>query len=244
VSDLYDDLADLYDAVFDWDVEDEVDWLVERLGTGCRRVLEPGCGSGRMFGPLAARGLIVTGIDRSAAMVERARARNAGTVVLGDMTDFDLDTRFDGAICPINTLGHLSHDEVALHFRAMARALEPGARYLVQLAIGAAIGDASRWEVDHDGVRVRATWTVESRDAERGTEFHRSIFEVVTGPRAGAVHDQLHEMSYWTTDTWGAAVAASAFEWAAVYEGSEPGRPRADFTATGGLLWHELVRRR
>jgi SAM-dependent methyltransferase len=243
VSDLYDDLADLYDAVFDWDVEDEADWLVERLGQGCRRVLEPGCGAGRMFAPLAARGLIVTGIDRSAAMAERARARNAGRVVLGDMTDFDLGACFDGAICPINTLGHLSHDEVALHLRAMARALEPGSRYLVQLALDADVGDASRWEVDRDGVRIRATWTVESRDAERGTELHRSIFEVVAGPRAGEVHDQLHQMSFWTADTWGAAVAASAFDWVAVYEGSEPGRPRVDFTATGGLLWHELVRR-
>lgn len=243
MSDLYDDLADLYDAVFDWDVEDEADWLVERLGAGCRRVLEPGCGSGRMFAPLAARGLIVTGIDRSAAMVERARARNAGTAVLGDMTDFDIGARFDGAICPINTLGHLSHDEVALHLRAMARALEPNSHYLVQLALGAAVGVASRWEVDRDGLRVRATWTVESRDAERGTELHRSIFEVVAGPSAGTVHDQLHEMSFWTPETWAAAVAASAFERVAVYEGSEPGRPRADLMATGGLLWHELVRR-
>ena len=242
MSDLYADLADLYDAVFEWDIESETDWLVERLGRECRTVLEPGCGSGRMFEPLVRRGLTITGIDRSPAMVDRARARNTGaTVVLGDMTSFDLGV-FDGAICPINTLGHLSHEALGAHLAAMGRALKPGARYLVQLAIDASVGDQSRWDAARDGWRVSATWTVESREAERGTELHRSIFEVLDGPRAGEVHEHEHTMSYWTAETWGAAVAASPFTWAAVYDGSAPGRPRVDSSAIGGLLWHELVR--
>lgn len=242
MSDLYADLADLYDVVFEWDIEGEADWLVERLGSGCRTVLEPGCGAGRMFEPLARRGLAVTGIDRSPAMVELARARGTGaTVVLADMTRFDLGP-FDGGICPINTLGHLSHVALREHLEAMGRALRPGARYLVQLAIDASVGNESRWEVERDGWHVRATWTVETRDAEAGRELHRSIFEVLDGPRAGEVHEHEHVMSYWTADTWGAAVAASPFTWAAVYDGIAPGRPRAGFTATGGLLWHELVR--
>lgn len=242
MSDFYADFADLYDVVFEWDIEDEADWLAERLGADCRTVLEPGCGAGRMFEPLIRRGLTVTGIDNSPAMVDLARARATGaTVVLADMTSFDLGV-FDGAICPINTLGHLSHEQLAVHLEAMGRALKPGARYLVQLAIGASIGNASRWDADRGGSRVRATWTVESREAERGTELHRSIFEVVDGPRAGEVHEHEHVMSYWTAETWGAAVAASPFTWAAVYEGVKAGRPRVDFTATGGLLWHELVR--
>jgi len=242
VSDLYTELADLYDVVFEWDVESEADWLVERLGPDCTSVLEPGCGAGRMFEPLARRGLAVTGIDSSPAMVERARSRGAGaTVVLADMASFDLGV-FDGAICPINTLGHLSRDELSAHLRAMARALRPGGRYLVQLAAGAVVGDASRWEVDRDGQRVRATWTVESRAADRGTELHRSVFEVLAGPRAGQVHEQLHEMTYWTPGTWSAFVAASPLDRVAVYDGAAPGRPQTGFDATGGLLWHELVR--
>lgn len=242
MSDLYTELADLYDVVFEWDIESEADWLVERLGPGCRTVLEPGCGSGRMFEPLARRGLAVTGMDISPAMVELARARDTGAaVVLADMRDFDLGV-FDGAICPINTLGHLSRDDLSAHLDAMARALRPGGRYLVQLAVGASVGDASRWDVDRGGQRVRATWTVESRRADRGTEAHRSVFEVVSGPRAGQVHEQVHEMTYWTPETWGAAVAASPLEWVAVYDGTDPGRPRVGFDAAGGLLWHELVR--
>ena len=242
MSDFYVDLAELYDVVFEWDIESEADWLVERLGPECRTVLEPGCGPGRMFEPLVRRGLTVTGIDNSPAMVELALARETGaTVVLADMTSFDLGT-FDGAVCPINTLGHLSHGELAAHLETMGRAVKPGGRYLVQLALGASIGDASRWDAARDGLHVRATWTVESREAERGTEVHSSVFEVVGGPRAGEVHEHEHVMSYWTAETWGAAVAASPFTWAALYDGAAPGRPRVDATTTGGLLWHELVR--
>ncbi|HEY2072830.1 MAG TPA: class I SAM-dependent methyltransferase [Gaiellaceae bacterium] len=239
MSDLYTDLADVYDAVFEWDMSGEADWLVERLGPQCKRVLEPGCGAGRMFGPLAERGLDVTGIDSSPAMVELAQRR--GRAVVADMTDFDLGT-FDGAVCPINTLGHLSRAELALHLRAMSRALVPDARYLVQLAVGADIGNESRWEIEKDGLRISASWLVESRDAARGTELHRSVFEVLAGPRAGERHEQVHEMTYWTTETWGAALAASPFEWAAVYDGVRGGWPRVGFDAVGGLLWHELVR--
>ena len=239
MGDLYADHADLYDAVFDWDVSAEAEWIRERLGEGCRRVLEPGCGSGRMFGPLAAVGLEVTGLDNSPAMVERAQSR--GTAFLADKTDFDLGS-FDGAVCPINTLGHLSREQLAAHLDAMGRALPSGARYLVQLALGAELGTEPAWEVDRDGVRIRAAWVVESRDVVRGTELHRSRFEVLTGPEAGEVHEQLHEMTYWTPETWGEALAASPFAWVAVYDG-DAGRAQVGFDAVGGLLWHELLRR-
>lgn len=239
MSDLYRDLPDVYDAVFEWDIADEAEWIAERLGPGCRRVLEPGCGSGRMFGPLAAVGLEVAGIDNSPAMVERARER--GTAVVADMTDFDLGS-FDGAVCSINTLGHLSRDQLGAHLEAMGRALPRGARYLVQLALGAPLGEASAWEVERDGVRIHASWAVETRDVARGTEVHRSRFGVLSGPRAGEVHEQLHEMTYWTPETWGEAVTASPFEWVAVYDG-DAGRAQVGFGAVGGLLWHELVRR-
>lgn len=239
MSDLYRDLPDLYDAVFDWDISAEAEWIAERLGPDCRRVLEPGCGSGRMFAPLAAVGLEVTGIDTSPAMVELARRR--GTAFVADMTDFDLG-RFGGAVCPINTLGHLSRQQLAAHLAAMGRALPSGATYLVQLALGAELEEVSAWEVERDGLRIRASWGVETRDVARGTEVHRSCFEVLSGPRAGEVHEQLHEMTYWTPETWGEAVAASPFEWAAVYDGNAARAP-VGFDAVGGLLWHELVRR-
>src|SRR5437016_6070098 len=108
---LYSDDAELYDIAFDWDLGDEADWIVERLGA--KSVLEPGCGSGRMLEALAERGLEVFGLDASQAMVALARARlgGRGEVIVGDMTDFALGRTFDGAVSPINTLLHLTPDE-------------------------------------------------------------------------------------------------------------------------------------
>jgi len=222
---------------------------LERLGPECRSVLEPGCGSGRVLEPLARRGLEAVGIDRSPAMVELAQARLgvaglAGEVLVADMTAFDLGRVFDGAVCPINTLAHLTRDELAAHLEAMGAALHPGARYLVQLGLFAGWEPhVSRWEAERDGTRLAATWTPESRDEERGRELHRSRIEVVAGVRVGEVHEEVHELTWWTPAGWGDAVAASPFEWAAVYDGNAPERPRVEVGAEGGLLWHELVRR-
>jgi SAM-dependent methyltransferase len=244
---LYREDADLYDIAFDWDVSNEAAWLQERLGPHCPHVLEPGCGSGRMLEALARRGLAVTGIDISEPMVALARRRLAGAglegeVVLADMTNFDLGRSFGGAACPINTLMHLSRAEVAAHLAAMSRALAPGARYLVQLALpGDEEPQANVWEADRDGERLRVTWAPGQRFAD-GTELQRSTIEVLSGSRAGEVHEDLHRMTLWSGTDWAEAVARAGLEWVAVYDGAEGGRPDVGFGATGSLLWHELLR--
>ncbi len=115
---LYEDRAWLYDAAFSWDIEDEVTWLLERFGGSSKRILEPGCGSGRLMAALSRRGVEVTGVDRSQTMLDRARRRmealglSAPRLERGDMAAFELGTRFDGAVLPINTFGYIrTYDE-------------------------------------------------------------------------------------------------------------------------------------
>jgi SAM-dependent methyltransferase len=227
LTELYERHAELYDLAFRWDVEDEVEWLLGQLGAECRSVLEPGCGSGRVLEPLARRGLEVVGIDRSPAMVALARARLGATaqVVLGDMTDFDLGRTFDGAVCPINTLAHLSPDDLQKHLRAMGRHLRPGARYLVQLQLGAELY-SSEWTTE----QLRVMWATERVDVAAGRQWQRSRIELFSGDRAGEVVEELHELTLWTPQAWAAAVAASPFAATAVF-GTED-----------RLLWHELTR--
>jgi SAM-dependent methyltransferase len=67
-------------------------------------VLDVGCGTGRHAVELALRGMRVTGVDLSPGMLAEARKRagEAGvpvTWVHADATRFDLDERFDAAIC-------------------------------------------------------------------------------------------------------------------------------------------------
>ena len=240
---IYSDEVELYDIAFDWDVSAEADWLVEKLGPECRSVLEPGCGTGRLLEALATRGLEVTGIDVSEPMVAFARERvNGAEVVLADMTDFDLGRRFDGAICAISTAGLLSPDGLARHLDAMARHLAPGARYLVQQGL---VGDAaelwrSEWEAERGDVKLRVLFEALGRDPVLPREQSRSRVEILSGSRAGEIVEDLHSTTYWTPETWRAAVDASPLSQTACYDGSFPERPAVELRS-GGYLWHELV---
>lgn len=69
-----DELAQLYDLEYDdWD-EDSAFWQSFAARTG-GPIIELGCGTARALAPLAQRGYAVTGVDSSAAMLERARER-------------------------------------------------------------------------------------------------------------------------------------------------------------------------
>jgi SAM-dependent methyltransferase len=242
VTRLYSDDAELYDIAFDWDLSAEVDWLVERLGHP-RSVLEPGCGSGRMLAAFAERGIEVVGVDVSPRMLELARSRlgRRGELVRADMTQLELGRRFDGAVCPINTLLHLSPEGLARHLECVARHTS---RYLVQLAvIELAMHDptgGSHWEAERGETKLKVDWLGGELDADRLISWQRSRIEVLSGPRAGHVFEETHEMTVWTPPAWREAIAASPFEEAATYDGGEEGWPKVDRDATGVLLWHDL----
>jgi SAM-dependent methyltransferase len=245
---LYDEHVELYDIAFDWDVSDEVDWLLGRFATGDPSVLEPGCGSGRMMEAFARRGIEIVGIDRSPGMVEFARRRLAtaglnAEVIVADMTDFELGRKFGAAICPINTLGHLDAHELGRHLLCVARHLGPGARYLVQVGIVTA-GDepgGSHWKTERAGTALRIDWEGVRRDYARGREEQRSRIEILTGPRQGEVVEEIHVMTMWTAERWREAIAASPFEQVATFDGNVRERPPVPLEQGGGLLWHELV---
>jgi SAM-dependent methyltransferase len=91
-----DRFADVYD---DWYGEvTDVEACTARLAAlvaeaGGGPLLELGIGSGRIALPLAARGVAVHGIDASAAMLDRLRAKPGGrhlALTEGDMADLDL----------------------------------------------------------------------------------------------------------------------------------------------------------
>jgi len=183
-------------------------------------------------------------------MVELARRRlgERGTVVVADMTDFDLGRRFDGAVSPINTLLHLTPAQLAHHLECMARHLQPDARYLVQ--VGLIEPDqrkpfaGSHWEASRGDVRLTVAWVDEELDAAHGRSRQRSRIEVLEGERAGEIIEEVHDMTAWTPATWTDALEASPFGEVATYDGRKGGQwPRVEPTATGSLLWHELARR-
>ncbi len=101
------------------------------------RLLDVGCGTGRIANVLAARGYRVTGIDISAPFLEIANGDAAcAGVSVGyqqlDMRDMDWEDEFDGAFCYYTTFGYFSDAENADVLRRVARALKPGGRLLIE----------------------------------------------------------------------------------------------------------------
>ncbi|WP_435843791.1 class I SAM-dependent methyltransferase [Streptomyces fructofermentans] len=72
-------------------VRDEPDIVAAAVPPGAR-VLELGCGVGRMTHPLLARGFEVTAVDESAEMLERVRGART---IRGPIETLDLAERFD-----------------------------------------------------------------------------------------------------------------------------------------------------
>lgn len=255
---FYASQARLYDLAFSWDVEGEVDWLLGRFGPAAGSVLEPACGSGRLFPGFARRGVAAAGVDLSPDMLAQARARmrDAGfeppRLALADMREFDLGVRFDGAFCPINSLGYLAtDDDLARHLAAVARHLGPGARYLVQLGLRdphdlapLVVDSTSQWDVATPQGVLRTTWRSGPFDARTRIETQISRFEWLTGPAAGSASEFEHRIRVRSWDDWNDVVAASPFRQAAAWDGDRAERPAlAVGTGLEGklLAWHELV---
>jgi SAM-dependent methyltransferase len=112
-----------------------VDRLAELAGDG--RALELAIGTGRVGIPLAARGVAVTGIELSTAMVDRLREKvDEATlpVVVGDMATARAEGEFAVVYLVFNTISNLlSQDEQVECFRNAARHLVPGGRFVVEL---------------------------------------------------------------------------------------------------------------
>jgi SAM-dependent methyltransferase len=113
----YDVSAPLYDHVVPYrDRREDVEFYVARARRAGPRVLELGCGTGRVLLPVAQAGVAITGVDLSPAMMAICRSkldaepdpvRSRVRLVAGDMRDLELDERFSIAILPFRPFQHL-----------------------------------------------------------------------------------------------------------------------------------------
>jgi SAM-dependent methyltransferase len=106
-------------------------------------ILELACGTGRLTVPLADAGFEIVGVDRSAAMLDIARAKAAGLgdatrdrirFVEADMTHFDLPERF--GLVFVVARGFMLLLDMEAQFAALAAArqhLRPGGRLVIDL---------------------------------------------------------------------------------------------------------------
>jgi predicted RNA methylase len=131
----YDELeAEMFDPAV---VTPIVDTLVTLAGTGA--ALEMGIGTGRIALPLAARRVTVRGIDASAAMVARLRAKPGGDaidVVIGDFSATRVAGDYALVYLIFNTIFNLKtqHEQVAC-FQNAAAHLVSGGHFVIELGV-------------------------------------------------------------------------------------------------------------
>jgi SAM-dependent methyltransferase len=98
--------------------------------TSQTRVLELGCGTGRVTSTLLESAANVVGVDLSEPMLQRARAKTgcgAETFLCGDITKVRLTQQFDLIIAPYRVLQALEHDaQVDGLFEVIRAHLAPG----------------------------------------------------------------------------------------------------------------------
>ena len=120
-------------------VDPVVDFLAGLAGDGA--ALELGIGTGRIALPLARRGIRVHGIDLSAAMVARLRAKPGAEqigVTIGDFATTTVDGRFSVAYVVFNTIMNLTtQDGQVACFRNAAAHLEPGGCFVIEVMVPA-----------------------------------------------------------------------------------------------------------
>jgi len=209
--------------------------LVERRAP--RRMLELGCGTGRLTLPLAAAGLAadpefeLVGLDGSKPFLAHARAALAGQsaavrasvrLEAGDMRSFSLEERFDLVAVPFNSLAYIHTREDQLACLRAARAhLAPGGVFAFDLLaprldyLAEAIHPSPPMRVDADlaapapGVERFVRSCVDRYDPSTQTLTSTFFYDVhrVNGGSERRVHDLAWHM-YFPAELEGLLAAA------------------------------------
>jgi SAM-dependent methyltransferase len=145
--------------------EVEAEFLVKALQCDSGgQVLDVPCGNGRLSFALARRGLRVTGLDISEEFIAEARASMSSLLnppadaggtdvarassassggppvpqfILGDKRAIEGTRIYDGAYCFGNSFGFLEYEDMKRFLSGVARALKPGARFILETGMAA-----------------------------------------------------------------------------------------------------------
>jgi SAM-dependent methyltransferase len=109
-------VSDFYDAMYDNAARRDIEFFVDCAKKAGGRVLELGCGTGRVLIPTAVAGCKITGLDFSPFMLQKCREKVAKLTAetreniqlfQGDMTNFTTGEKYALATIPFRPFQHL-----------------------------------------------------------------------------------------------------------------------------------------
>jgi len=150
---------DEYARFYDWENaqtvgRQDVPFWKRLAATATGRVLELGCGTGRVTIPLARAGVDIVGVDRSPSMLARARrkTRKRLALVRADIRSLPFGRRaFAMVLAPYGVLQSLTgRRDLSRTLASIAAIVEPGGVLAVDL-----VPDVPRWREYSDRVTFR-----------------------------------------------------------------------------------------
>ena len=145
-------------------IHGEVDFL---MAFAPHRVLDAGCGTGRVAAELARRQISVVGIDADPAMVDLARREHPGlSWLVGDLADFEMAETFDVVVMAGNVLIFTPPDSQAAVLARCADHLSPDGHLVSGFQLGhgyevSSLDDEARAA----GLELVGRWSSWDRDA-------------------------------------------------------------------------------
>jgi SAM-dependent methyltransferase len=173
-------VAELYDLVPRYAERGDLGFYLELCRSSRGRILELGCGTGRILIPAARDGCNVVGVDVSEHMLAKCEEK-LGTepkevqervrLVRGNMTTFDLGSLFACAIIPFRAFQHLTamaeqlqclrriHEHLEPEGTLVFDVFHPDFRRMLVLSGGEEVEETSEMELS-DGRKLRRTYRI------------------------------------------------------------------------------------
>lgn len=202
---------------------------LERHGLCGDRLLDVGCGTGRSFTPMLARGWKVTGCDVSPAMLERARIKvgDAARLEVADMRElprfgsFDLVWALDDAV---NYL--LSTEELEAALSGMRENLSSDGLMMFDLNALLVYRTffTERRVVEREGMRL--TWSGRTVPNAKPGSIGEALFEIDGDGGKGEAKAHLHRQRHFPEAEVRAALQEAGLECLAVFGHGYDGVPK------------------
>ena len=152
----YDDIARFYDVDMARNMPfDDVAFYADLCARHGGRVLELGCGSGRILLALLQRGIDAVGVDASAGMLAELRRKAAALglrapVARMDVTRLALRGGFGVVLCPYSLVTYVTEDaDLARLLAAVRRLLAPGGVFVVDAFVPKAVVAQQEFQPDY-----------------------------------------------------------------------------------------------
>jgi SAM-dependent methyltransferase len=172
------------------------------------KVMDLGCGGGRVTAELARAGISCVGVDSDLTMVgyfnEKARRESLEMIaVVGDIVESTLKGPFDAALCGGDTIKYiLGEDDLRVHFVNVADVLTPGGFYAVDTSLVGPpdiyMDSSGKWTVAEGDVTVYGSFFTYPVDREKKTERIHHELRITDGAEEYVLTEEadLHAFSF------------------------------------------------